>query len=395
MAIYSVSQVVGYLKGFLAQDSLLQDVWVKGEIANLAQPGSGHSYFSLRDSKTTLRCAMFQGAVGTDLLSNGEAILAHGKVTIYEARGDLQLIVDILQAEGIGELQLKFEQLKAKLETEGLFQASRKRPLPKFPLRLGIVTSPNGSVWHDIRTVVERRYPLVELLLAPAYVQGKNAVASIVTALETLNQVPNLDTVIVARGGGSLEDLWPFNEEAVARAVFASRIPIISAVGHESDYTIIDMVADYRAPTPSVAAELSVPDRADLTLGILSSKQSITASISNHLRSNWQTLTQFQPRLHRGYPDLDTIRLRVDDLLGKATERLHRLVDMHSEHSNSLKMRLASLNPKDILRRGYAIVQTTGDSVIVSNAKQVAERDQVDVTLDKGYFRAKVTSSRD
>ena len=395
MAVYSVSQVVGYLREVLAQDPVLQDVWTRGEVANLAQPGSGHSYFSLRDSNTTLRCAMFRGAFGAELLSDGGAILAHGRISVYEARGDLQLIVDILQPEGVGELQLKFEQLKLKLEAEGLFEPSRKRPMPEFPRRLGVATSPTGAVWHDIQTVVARRYPLVELLLAPTLVQGDGAVESIVEALEALDQVPDLDAVIVARGGGSLEDLWPFNEEAVARAVFASRAPVISAVGHETDYTIVDMVSDQRAPTPSAAAEIAVPDRVDLASGILASQQSLTASISAHVRSGWQSLLRSQPRLRRGRPDLDTLRLRIDDLLTSAARHLRHGINVRSGRSDNLRMRLESLSPKDILRRGYAIVQAAGDSAVVSDTAQVIVGDQVEVTLAKGGFGAEVRSTHD
>ena len=395
MAVYSVSQVVGYLRQVLEQDSLLQDTWIRGEVANLAQPGSGHSYFSLRDSRTTLRCAMFRGAFGAELLSDGGAILAHGRVSVYQARGDLQLIVDILQPEGVGELQLKFEQLKLKLQAEGLFEPSRKRPLPEFPSRLGVATSPTGAVWHDIQTVVGRRYPLVELLLAPTSVQGAGAVEAIVEALEALDHVPDLDAVILARGGGSLEDLWPFNEEAVARSVFASRAPVISAVGHETDYTIVDMVADQRAPTPSAGAEMAVPDRMDLASGLLASQQSLTASISGHVRSGWQSLLRSQPRLRRGRPDLDTLRLRIDDLLGSAARHLRRGISARSERSDNLRMRLESLSPKDILRRGYAIVQAAGDSAVISEMAQVAAGDRVDVTLAKGGFAAEVRSTRD
>ena len=236
MAVYSVSQVIGYLGDVLAQDALLQDLWIRGEVANLARPGSGHSYFTLRDSSGTLRCVMFRRARGAELLSNGAAVVAHGRVSIYGVRGELQLIADIVQPEGVGELQMRLEQLKLKLETEGLFEPSRKRPLPAFPRKVGAVTSPTGAVWQDIQTVIGWRYPLVELLLAPTAVQGELAAQGIVDAFDALNEVPDVDTVIVARGGGSLEDLWPFNEEAVARAIFSSRAPVISAIARRSTF---------------------------------------------------------------------------------------------------------------------------------------------------------------
>ena len=394
MAVYSVSQVLAYLRDILAQDALFQDIWVRGEVANLARPGSGHSYFSLRDADTTLRCAMFRGASGSGLLSDGSAVVAHGRVSVYEVRGDLQLIVDILQPEGVGELQLKLEQLKLKLQEEGLFEPSRKRPIPPFPQRVGVVTSPSGAVWHDIQTVIGRRYPLVELLLTPTAVQGNGAVQGIVEAFDALNRIEDVDVVIVARGGGSLEDLWPFNEEAVARAIFASRSPVVSAIGHETDYTIADMVADQRAPTPSAAAELAVPDRQELLSVLLGLQQDLTFSISTHLRANTESLLQLDPRLRRGRPDLDAPRQRIDDLLASATKYLRSFVMVNAERTDGLRMRLVSLSPGDTLRRGYAIVQTKADTAVVRDSAQVNAGDLVDVTLSRGGFDAEVVSTR-
>ena len=254
-----------YLTEILREDPVLQNVWVRGEVGNLTRSAAGHSYFSLRDAGATLRCVMFRGGgVGADLIEEGSAVIAHGRVALYEPRGDLQLIADVVQPEGVGELQLKLEELKMRLEKEGLFEESRKRPLPRFPVRVGVVTSPTGSVWHDIQNVTSRRYPAVELVLAPALVQGNEAVPTIVAAFDALEHLDDIDVTIVARGGGSLEDLWPFNEEDVVRAIFKSGVPVVSAIGHETDYTIADLVADVRAPTPSAAAELVMPDQAEL-----------------------------------------------------------------------------------------------------------------------------------
>ena len=394
MPVYSVSQVVTYLRDILAQDALLQDVWVRGEVANLARPGSGHSYFSLRDADTTMRCVMFRRASGPELLSDGSAIVGHGRVSMYIARGDLQLVVDIVQPEGVGELQLRLEELKLRLEREGLFEPSRKRLLPEFPRRVGVVTSPSGAVWHDIQTVIQRRYPLVELLLTPTAVQGEGAVAGIVEAFEALNRMPDVDAVIVARGGGSLEDLWPFNEEAVARAVFASRAPVISAVGHETDVTIADLVADQRAPTPSAAAEMAVPDRSELASHLLASQQSLTAGVHGNLRVMKEVLTSAQAGIRRGRPDLDSLRLRVDDLLGSFVKHLQRNIEAKSERTSGLAMRLGSLSPKDTIRRGYAIVQAQADMAVVRDSAQVHIGDGVHVTLARGGFGAEVNSMR-
>ena len=394
MAVYAVSQITSYLRDILTQDALLQDAWVRGEVANLARPGSGHSYFSLRDADSTLRCVMFRGASGAELLSDGAAVIVHGRVSIYEARGDLQLIADIVQPEGVGELQLKLEQLKLKLETEGLFEPSRKRPLPAFPRRIGVVTSPSGAVWHDIQTVIGRRYPLVELLLAPTAVQGDGATGSIVDALDVLDRTPDVDVVIVARGGGSLEDLWAFNGEPVARAIFASWAPVISAIGHETDVTIADMVADQRAPTPSAAAEMAVPDRLELYSTLHASRQALSLGVSNQLGPLQETLTHLRPRLRRSRPDLDSLRLRVDDLLKSTSTLLWRGIELKSERAEGLSLRLESLSPSQTLRRGYAIVQTQPDTAVVTDSAQLQARDHVQVTLAQGGFEAEVSSTR-
>ncbi len=393
MAVYSVGQVHQYLKDVLAYDPVVQDLWVRGEVGNLARPGSGHTYFSLRESNATLRGVMFRGSTGAELLEEGAAVVAHGRIAIYEVRGDLQFIVDIVQPEGVGELQLKLEELKLKLETEGLFEPSRKRPLPAFPQRVGVVTSPTGAVWHDVRTVIQRRYPLVELLLAPCSVQGEGAGVTIVESIEALNDMDDLDVMIVARGGGSLEDLWSFNEEAVARAIFKSRTPVISAIGHETDVTIADMVADQRAPTPSAAAELAVPDRIELAAGVSASKQLITSSVTGRLRDRKETIAAFLPRLNRSRPDLDQFRLRIDDLLRKVASSLRRSVAFKTEGFRGLEGRLSSLNPKDTLRRGYAIVQTRADAAVVNDPSMVSSGDALKVTVAKGAFEVEVVES--
>ena len=394
MAVYSVTQVTSYLKELLERDSLLQDIWVSGEVANLARPGSGHTYFTLREAKSSLRCVMFRNARGAERLDGGAAVVAHGRVSMYEARGELQLIVDIVQPEGVGELQLKLEQLKLELEKEGLFEPSRKRSLPEFPRRVGVVTSPTGAVWQDIQTVIGRRYPLVELLLAPAPVQGEAAAAAIAEAFQMLNEEADLDLIILARGGGSLEDLWPFNEEVVARAVYSSRAPAITGVGHETDFTIADMVADQRAPTPSAAAEMAVPDRSELATRLLVAEQAITSSISGHLSIKSDSFQRLELILQRNRPDLDTLRIRIDDLLQSAATHLTHNLKMSTERLESFRLRLDSLSPRDTLRRGYAVVQRREDEAVVSDVAQVDTGDGLRVTLSRGAFDAEVTSTR-
>lgn len=258
MRILDVADVTAYIKDLLDADPILSDVWIRGEVSNFVRSAAGHIYFTLKSERAQLRCVLFRGNARwlTFQPENGDAILAHGRVSVYEAGGQYQLYVDLIQPEGTGLLHLQFEELRRRLEMEGLFDPSRKRPLPRLPRRIGVVTSPTGAVWHDIQTVLRRRYPLAELVLAPAQVQGDDAPPTIIRALEALQLDGNVDVIIIARGGGSMEDLWCFNDEALARAVFASRIPVISAVGHETDFTICDFVADVRARPPLLRPRL-------------------------------------------------------------------------------------------------------------------------------------------
>src|SRR5512136_2978956 len=265
----TVGALTRYIREMFEVDYRLQDVWVEGEVSVVSRPSSGHIYFTLKDAAAQIACVMWKSAAPTfgALLVHGGQILAHGKVSVYEPRGSYQLYVDRVQPQGLGDLHAQFELLKARLEAEGLFAPERKRPLPEFPHRIGLVTSPTGAVIRDICNVLARRWPLVEVVLAPTQVQGEDAPPQIVAALDALYRRDDLahivDVIIVARGGGSLEDLWAFNDERVARKIAESPVPVVSGVGHETDFTIADFVADVRAPTPSAAAELITPDRAE------------------------------------------------------------------------------------------------------------------------------------
>ena len=388
MPVYSVSQVTTYISEVLSYDDVLRDIWIEGEVANLGRPASGHSYFTLREGKGSLRCVMFRNGRGAENLSDGSAISAHGRIAIYEVRGDLQLIADIIQPEGVGELQLRLEQLKLKLEKEGLFDPSRKRPVPEYPKRVGVITSPSGAVWHDIQTVVARRYPLAELSLAPTPVQGDAAAGGIVEAFQALEEVDDLDVIIVARGGGSLEDLWPFNEESVARVVFASRVPVISAIGNETDHTVCDLVADLRAPTPSVAAEIAVPDRIELANRLYVSRQNLDAIVANKVADAKNSVERLWLRMERSRPQLDTLRMHVDDLLHSAATHMINQLQVTREHLDGASLRLEALSPVDTLRRGYAIVQHEGASDVVTDVAQTTPGDKIRVTVSTGDFPA-------
>ena len=391
MAVYSVSLITAYLRERLEYDPVLQDVWVSGEIANLRRSGTGHSYFTLRDEAGSLRCVLFLSSGGSERLVPGAAVIVHGRISIYERSGDLQLIVDLVQPEGVGELQLRLEELRLKLEREGLFEPSRKRVLPPFPRRVAVVTSPTGAVWQDIRNVVGRRYPLVELVLAPTPVQGEEAAPSVVEALRATGR-SDVDLVIVARGGGSLEDLWPFNEESVARAVYSSPVPVISAVGHETDVTIADLVADVRAPTPSAAAEMAVPDVVELARRVSTMRASAMAAAASHLATRSESVRELEGRLFSSAPDVDTLRRDVDDLLGQAAAHMAHDIEIRRERLGSLSGRLRALSPYAILRRGYAIVQRRGDGETPRPPAPFLVGDTLDITLEKTALAADVTS---
>ena len=393
--IYGVSQVTAYLRELFAYDDVLADIWIEGEVSNLRRPGSGHAYFTLRDSQSSLRGVLFRNSRGLEHLQDGAAVVAHGRVSLYEVRGDLQLIADIIQPEGIGELQMRLERLTLQLEREGLFDPSRKRPLPDFPKRIGVVTSPTGSVWQDIQSVVGRRWPLAELLIAPAMVQGDGAAPTIVEAIAALNAEPDIDVIIVARGGGSLEDLWPFNEEAVARAAFASATPVVSAIGHETDFTICDMVADLRAPTPSAAAELVVPDRAEMSARVMGAAQAMDNAVAGRAGRSSDDLDALLSRVGRAIPELDGLRIRVDDLLHDAQTALVHRVELSRAKVAGLSAALSPLSPYNTLRRGYAIVSPHDSDSVLTDTHNVAKGDILDITLHRGGVVASVESISD
>ncbi len=372
MKIHSVAEVTRYLRELLETDSLLADIWVSGEVSNLSESAAGHLYFTLKDEASQLRCVFFRPKLAITV-ENGAAVITHGRISIYEVSGALQLYVDLVQPEGVGILHLEFERLKSKLEEEGLFEPARKRTLPQFPKRIGVVTSPTGAVFHDIANIIGRRYPLVELVLSPTLVQGDGAADGIVQALQDLNDMEDIDLVILARGGGSLEDLWAFNEEKVARAIYASKAPVISGVGHETDFTIADFVADMRAPTPSAAAELAVPDCAELEGHIQSLAKTLLIDITRYL---------------------DRYRQRTDELTRAASVYLGNSLAISSERLRGRELELASLSPLATLSRGYALVQQSTTGEVVSHIEQVQRGDAIDIKVSDGQFKGRVTGSK-
>jgi len=384
--IYSVSQIIAKLKKHISQDDFI-DLWIRGEVSNFARPLSGHSYFTLRDEDTSIRCVMFRNSLGSEFLKDGVSVLAHGKFSIYQTRGELQLIVDVIQPEGEGNREIEFQKLKVKLSTEGLFEPSRKRILPLFPSKIAIITSPTGAVWQDIQNVISRRFPPVELVLLPTPVQGDIASQAIVESFEHIRNDPNIDLVILARGGGSIEDLWPFNEENVAYSIFRSSVPVVSAIGHETDITISDLVADVRAPTPSAAAEIVVPNINDIYNHISIINEKLQNLVFNFIYLLNDDIDNFNLRQKRVIPDLDSLKIR----LGESTD----LLDTFSRHRfqvclekmTGINSKLDSLSPDNTLLRGYAIVQGL-DNKIISDIKEIHSGNNIDVILRKGKFSA-------
>ena len=388
MPVFTVAQVARHLKGSLDQDPLLRDLWVSGEVSNLTVSQAGHSYFTVKDSEAQLRCVMFQSRKGAELLASGSAVIAHGYISFYEARGLVEYRVDVVVPEGTGPLHLELEKLKMTLESEGLFEPSRKRPLPHFPRVIGVATSPAGAVLHDILNIFRRRYPLVQVVVAPTPVQGEEAAPRISDAINALNQDSDADLIILARGGGSLEELWPFNEEQVARAIYSSRLPVVSAVGHETDYTIADYVADVRAPTPSAAAELVVPDREELLATTAELRKRLAYAVAGHLEERRNSLRAMMHRLWSRRPDVEALHRRLDDIAQSAIFAFTAGLHLRREQVRGLEQRLQASNPQGILARGYAVVQKQPSGETVSRVGQVGGGDMLKVTVSDGQFPA-------
>jgi exodeoxyribonuclease VII large subunit len=386
---HTVTSLSRYIRELFDVDYRLQDVWVEGEVSGVSRPASGHVYFTLKDANAQIKAVMWRTHAPryAGYLAQGAKVLAHGKVSVYEAGGAYQLYADTIQPTGIGDLNRQFELLKAKLEAEGLFDPARKRPWPQIPHRIGLVTSPSTAAIRDIFNVLQRRWPLVEVILSPAPVQGDDAPPKIIAALEALYRRDDIDLIIVARGGGSIEDLWCFNNEQVARKIAASPVPTVSGVGHEIDFTIADFVADVRAPTPSAAAELVTPDRAEWAAQVQDMATRLTAAITGIVQTKrWQVQTQTQALAHLSpQTRLINARQRLDDLAARAATRLTYLVQLKREQLNGLNARLQSLNPLTVLQRGYAIVRRA-DGAVVHSITQVAPGDAITVRVSDGEF---------
>jgi exodeoxyribonuclease VII large subunit len=396
---FTVTQLVGQIKTLLEREQILRNVWLQGEVSNFVRATSGHCYFTLKDDRAVLSCVMWrQDAVRLGRLpQNGQQVLVHGYVSVYESQGKLQFYADALELAGVGRLYQEFEALKARLAAEGLFDAARKRPLPAWPQRIGVVTSARAAALRDILRTLALRYPAVDVLLAPSAVQGAEAPAQIVAAIELLNAwnagVEPIDVIILARGGGSIEELWAFNDEQVARAIAASALPVVSGVGHETDFTLADFAADLRAPTPTGAAAAAVPDRLELAGQVAARRGRLALATAQRLANVRQQLDHSQRLLARLSPraQIASRRQQVDDMsLAMQQQMRHRLALRRSE-LDGLRARLANLDPRAVLQRGYAIVYQQPSSRVVASTQAVAAGDVLRIVVADGEFAAVVT----
>ena len=405
----TVTAVNSYIKALLVSDGNLSDIWVEGEISNFKRHISGHCYFTLKDAESVLKCVMFRTAAARlpFLPENGMKVLARGNISVYERDGAYQLYVEHIEAGGTGALYIAFEQLKAKLSREGLFDPAHKKPIPRLPQRVGVITSPTGAVIKDIMNVTYRRFPTMRLALFPVSVQGTEASGQIADALRFVNEKQLCDVIILARGGGSLEELWAFNEERTARAVYGSGIPVISAVGHEVDFTIADFVADLRAPTPSAAAELCAPDIRDLKERVLQQRAALDRQLQARFTHLSQSLSGLQKRLGSMEPDkqielycqrLSGLQKRLELSAGRTVslweqkhsqlvQNLYRngrqLVEKKEERCFRQMAALEALSPLKVLTRGYSITRSAAGKILYS-PDQVKDGDKVTTRLAQG-----------
>ncbi len=391
--VHSVSEITDLLKGLIEQQPRLQNLWVQGQVSNYSRSGAGHIYFTLKDDRTQIQVVIFhRSAAGLRFVpKDGEEVLVQGRLNLYPARGQYQINANQVEPLGIGALQRAFEELKQRLADEGLFERHHKKPLPEFPKKIGVVTSATGAAFQDICQQLRKRYPVAEVLLHPTLVQGDGAAEGIVQALQAMNQRDDIDVLVVGRGGGPIEDLWAFNEEPVARAIFASMIPVVSAVGHETDFTIADMVADYRAPTPSAAIEHIVPDQDELFAQLDGYDAWLRRIINDRFEGHKTRLQDFATRLSptRRKDALYQLSQRIDDLEIGCRNAVERRRNDTERDLHTLAQRLNALSPLATLQRGYSISRKT-DGGVLTSAEQVSIGDRIEIQLADGHLACRV-----
>ena len=392
MNVLTVSQVNTYIKALLDEIPHIKNVYICGEISNFKHYPSGHMYFTLKDSKSQLKAIMFSSDNYKLKFrpENGMKVICFGQIGVYERDGVYQLYVRDMQTQGIGSLTVAFEQLKEKLDKEGLFSGENKKPLPKYPSKIGVATSNMGAAVEDIKNILGRRYPLCEVVIVPTVVQGDSAPADIVSSLEFFDKMQGIDLIIVGRGGGSLEDLWAFNTEEVARAVFACKTPVISAVGHETDFTICDFVADLRAPTPSAAAELAVPDIENEKLKVANLGASVETLVSRNIERKSEKLENLIKK--SALSDIDSFFNNALDKIDIASEKINKSFEsilLKKESSlRSAAKALSALSPLAVIARGYSITRKNG--AVVKSAENLSVGDEIDILINKGEIKANI-----
>lgn len=395
---WTVTDLTRYLKELIEEDHLLRDVWVVGEVSNISRPSSGHLYFTIKDSSASLRCVMWRSGVVQQkwLPREGDSLEVHGYIGVYEVGGVYQLYADLLRPVGEGALYQEFLRLKARLEAEGLFAPERKRSIPELPRKIGIVTSSSGAALRDILNTIRRRFPLVEVILAPTPVQGVEAPMGIVSALVKLERLASPDVIILARGGGSIEDLWAFNDERVARAIVATTVPVITGIGHETDFTIADFAADLRAPTPTAAAELATPNKSDILAYLAALQSNMNREILYNLSNLRGTFNNISNRLALRSPqgNIRSDRQTLDELVRRIDVALTHSLQVRQIQINAAGQRLSSLNPRSILGRGFAILTQSNGQVVLS-AGQVTPNETLDVQVSNGAFGVTVTHKKE
>jgi len=386
----TITQLNKYIKSIIEKDVHLSDISVKGELSNFKQHSSGHCYMTLKDETSTIRAVMFKGSADKlrFMPENGMKVIVQGKISVYERDGQYQMYITYMMPDGIGDLHIAYEQLKEKLEKEGLFLENRKKSIPKFPKAVGVITSPTGAAVRDVVNVITRRYQLAEIIICPVLVQGDSAAPQIANAIEYMNNSNMCDVLIVGRGGGSIEELWAFNEEIVARAISNSAIPVISAVGHETDFTIADFVSDLRAPTPSAAAELAVPSTLELTAGINKNHGRMLFALKKNIEAKRAILSRFSVK--NPINVIENNRIRIDNAVKHLTSAKTAVLESKSKKIAVLAARLNAMSPLGVLSRGYSVAQN--EKGVVRSTKDVSIGANLSVKLTDGTLDCIVNS---
>ena len=390
----TVSEVTSRIRSLIEQEPTFQDLWIEGEVSNLSRASSGHVYLTLKDAGAQIGAVIWRGQVRSlaYMPRSGDKIQAHGRISVYEQGGRYQFYVDQVQPAGRGSLFQVYERLKARLQAEGLFDETRKRVLPLFPTTIGVVTSPTSAAFRDVLNVLSRRYPLARVLLSPTLVQGDAAPSGIDRAIKRLNGRDDVDVILLVRGGGSLEDLWAFNDEAVARAVAASRLPLVSGVGHETDFSLADFASDRRAPTPSAAAELVTPELTELRTGLWQMQTRMTRAVSQQLSRSREWLATSQRALQHLSPLLrvQSGRQRIDDLRLRMDGAMDHRIQMAYQRVGGLRARLTSLNPEAVLLRGYAIVRQRETGSLLTSVRHATAGLPLELKFSDGSVAAHI-----